>query len=156
MIKKRIWFPIKLLDDDLLIIIEKHKKRIKGKITLKSLADRIFSDFIRWTKSNDWICTCITCWAEHERNATQAWGIQNWHYKSRIYLKYRFDVENCYPQCRKCNCAMNWNYKAYTLKMIDMYWLERVEELENDNELVSIPKWKYVEMIKERYSVLPK
>lgn len=41
----------------------------------------------------------------------------------------------------------SWNYKIYTLKMIDELGRKKVEEMMNDKELGNIPTRKLEEMI---------
>lgn len=84
-------------------------------ISLLDFADRIFSDFIKIKKSDkNWICTCITC------SAKGFWGdkdMQNGHFKSRSFRKYRFNIDNCRPQCKVCNVLKSGNYGEYMLAM---------------------------------------
>lgn len=89
----------------------------------KELADRVYSQYIRLKNANkDWICTCITCGAKkHWRE------IQNWHYRTRSCLKYRFDDTNCHPQCYNCNINLWGNYRNYYKYIVKTYW-EKVEE----------------------------
>jgi len=57
----RVRIPARMLDDALVNIIDEYKHRITKNITLKRLADRTYSDYIRRTKSRNGICECITC-----------------------------------------------------------------------------------------------
>ena len=155
-IPKSVNIPLKLLNDALVDIIRKYKPRFgTQKMNLKSLCDRVYSDKIRFTKSIDWICKCITCWKSYRWDDTQQWGIQNGHYKSRAWLKYRFDDDNCRPQCWACNCAKNGNYPVYREVIERKFGEERERRVFFDKEVVSIPAWKYVEMIIDYYWYLP-
>ena len=79
---------------------------------------------------------------------------QCWHFISRWTLKYRFDILNCYPQSYRDNVELSWNYKVYTLKMIDMLGREKVEEMMNDKETVEYKQWWYEDHIQERYKFI--
>lgn len=102
-------------------------------ISLLDFTDRIFSDFIKVKKSDkNWICTCITCsvktfWSDKD--------MQNGHFKSRSFRKYRFNIDNCRPQCKVCNVLKNGNYGEYMLAMQRILWPEKTEEIWRDNEI---------------------
>jgi len=156
--KKRMNIPQCIFNDALVNIVNEYYTLIPKKFTLKKLADYIYSEYIRFTKSDDWICECITCKTKIPRNhtSTRIYGnaIQNWHFKVRRFLKYRYMDDNCSPQCYFCNCCLNWNYQKYTMVMIKKFWLEWVENVLNDNTIYSISNYQYVEMIIWWYNVL--
>jgi hypothetical protein len=79
---------------------------------------------------------------------------QCWHFISRWVNKYRYDIKNCYPQSYRDNVELSWNYKVYTLRMIDMLWKEKVEEMVNDNETVNLSQKRYEENIQEWYKFI--
>lgn len=119
-------------------------------VTRKDLADRVFSEYIRLKASNkDWICKCVTCWAEMPYTE-----IQNWHFISRWNMKYRFSEENCHPQCYKCNCILSGNYQRYTMYMIDKYWMDKVQEMMDDKTTKEYKQYEYEEMLIERYQFI--
>lgn len=121
-----------------------------GKITWKALADRVFSEYCRLFYADDkWYVTCITS------GVRMFWkDSQCWHFISRWVLKYRYDIQNCYPQSYAENVMLSWNYKVYTLRMIDMLGKEKVEEMINDKELRTYNQIEYEEMIMERYKFI--
>ena len=121
-----------------------------GKITWKALADRVFSEYCRlYYADNKWYVTCITS------GVRMFWkDAQCWHFISRWVLKYRYDILNCYPQSYAENVMLSWNYKVYTLRMIDMLGKEKVEEMINDKELRTYNQTEYEEMIMERYKFI--
>jgi len=141
--------PLRLINVQFLDILKETYSVLSWKLSLKNIADYRYSKYIRKSKSKDWICECITCWNKFKWDDTP--NIQNWHFKTRRFLKYRFMDNNCRPQCWRCNCALNGNYKVYTLKMIERFWLDRVEKVEYDNEIYKISNYEYVEMIKDYY-----
>ena len=121
-----------------------------GKITRKALADRVFSEYCRLYYADDyWYVNCITSWVKMYWTKAQCW-----HFISRWVMKYRFDIKNCYPQSYAENVMLSWNYKVYTLRMIDMLWKEKVEEMINDKETVEYKQWWYEENIKEWYKFI--
>ena len=119
-------------------------------VTRKDLADRVFSEYIRLKNANkDWICKCVTCWAEMSYT-----DIQNGHFISRGNMRYRFSEINCHPQCYKCNCILSGNYQRYTFYMIDKYWMDKVQEMMDDKTTKEYKQYEYEEMIIERYQFI--
>ena len=120
------------------------------KITWKMLADRVFSEYCRlYYADSNWYVKCITSGVRMFWKESQCW-----HFISRWVLKYRYDILNCYPQSYAENVMLSWNYKVYTLRMIDMLGKEKVEEMVNDKELVIYRQGRYEEKIKERYKFI--
>jgi hypothetical protein len=73
---------------------------MKPKISkLKKNLDAIFSKYIRLKDADqNGYNYCYTCNKfDHYKS------LQNGHFISRKHLATRFDVENCKPQCPKCN-----------------------------------------------------
>lgn len=122
------------------------------KINWRDLADRVFSEYCRlYYCDKEWYVTCITSWVKMYWNKSQCW-----HFISRGTMKYRYDILNCYPQSYQDNVMLSWNYKIYTLKMIDMLWREKVDEMVNDNEIVSYSQQRYEDNIQEWYKFIKK
>ena len=120
------------------------------KITWKSLADRVFSEYCRLYYADEyWYVNCITSGVKMYWTKAQCW-----HFISRWVMKYRYDILNCYPQSYAENVMLSWNYKVYTLRMIDMLWKEKVEEMINDKETVEYKQWWYEDNIQERYKFI--
>jgi hypothetical protein len=90
------------------------------------------------------MCTCVTCWDKKHYKE-----IQNGHFISRGNYKYRWDEDNCFPQCMPCNIYKSGNYIAYTLFMIWKYGKQKVEEIQNDKELIKISTPELREKIEE-------
>lgn len=121
-------------------------------VTWKDLADRVFSEYCRLYYSDDeWYVNCITSWVRMFWTEAQCW-----HFISRWVLKYRYDINNCFPQSYADNCILSGNYKVYTIKMIQMFGQEKVEQMINDKELVSLSQSWYEEHIVERYQFITK
>jgi hypothetical protein len=120
------------------------------KITWKALADRVFSEYCRLYYADDYgYVKCITSGVKMFWTKAQCW-----HFISRGVMKYRYDILNCYPQSYAENVMLSWNYKVYTLKMIDMLGRKKVEEMINDWDLWSYSQEEYENMIQERYKFI--
>ena len=148
---KRCKVLAKDMDEALWNIIKDSYCLLSKKITLKTLADYRYSRYIRLSKSVDGICECITC--KEKKHRTE---MQNGHFKSRWFMKYRYMDDNCYPQCAFCNVIINWNYKKYTLAMIDKFWLDWVRKVENDTELYPFKSYMYVDIITKSFNYVMK
>ena len=117
------------------------------KINRRDLADRVFSEYCRlYYADSNWYVKCITSGVKMFWKDSQCW-----HFISRWVLKYRFDILNCYPQSYRDNVELSWNYKVYTLVMIDKLGREKVEEMINDKETVNYNQKRYEDHIQERY-----
>ena len=109
----------------------------------KELADRVFSEYVRLYYSDDkGVCECITCWRKFPWRT-----IQNWHFITRWNLRYRYDITNCHPQCLYCNVMLHWSYQRYTIRMIDLYWKEKVLSMMNDRRCFKITQEQYEKSI---------
>lgn len=62
-------------------------------------------------------------------------GFDCGHYRSRGAASHlRFNLLNMWGQCKQCNQYLGGNYSEYRKKLVERIGLERVEQLENDNE----------------------
>lgn len=117
----------------------------KKKVNWKDIADRIFSEFIRIMESDDeGYITCTCCGSKAFWKEAQAM-----HYRSRDCLKYRFDEMNVHAWCMRCNVILSWNYRNYTLVMINLYGKEMEELIRNDKWLVKLDQEWYMIHIEE-------
>lgn len=120
-------------------------KTYKNRDSWKDLADRVFSEYVRLYYSDDkWMCECCTCKKRFFRREIQAW-----HYRSRWCLKYRFDINQVYPQCYTCNVTKHGNYRDYKVFMDETVWKKQEAIYRNDNETVKISQWEYEEMVEK-------
>ena len=120
------------------------------KISRKDLADRVFSEYVRLFYADDrWYVRCFTSWVRLFRTDAQCW-----HYRSRDYLKYRFDIRNCHPQSQLDNVTLKWNYRNYHKNMVAEYGEEVEEQLRNDKELVDYNQARYEANILNRYAFI--
>ena len=104
-------------------------KKKSGKNSYRKLEqklDRIFSEYIRLSKSKDGYCSCITCGNIHHWKE-----IHNGHYISRSVKATRFNEINCNPQCVKCNSFRHGEHHIYRKALIEKYGKKIIEDLEN-------------------------
>jgi len=132
-----------------------YKPRLWKHITELSLNDRVYSDYIKITKSKDGICECVTCGGKTIRSNPM---MNNWHFHYRKDYKYRFNDLNCYPQCRACNCANNWNYVNYTAFIANKLFSwnhQKAIDMFNDPEFVRISPTQQIDLVVEfRYPII--
>jgi len=122
------------------------KKKDKNSISsLKKELDRVFSIFIRKRDKG----VCFTC------GTRKPWKyMQNGHFVSRQYLSIRWDETNCNCQCAGCNVFKHGNMVEYSLRMIEKYGLEYIEELnKKKNQITKLDKAWYLTQI-EHYKKL--
>ena len=126
---------------------KKQKQKTKSRSKIVKELDSIFSKYIRVKYSNKkWYCKCITCWKiDHYKK------LHCGHFISRKVYKYRWSIENCFPQCPWCNIFLSGNYIKYTLFMIDKFWIEKVKYMENDKEILKVSTSELLDKI-EYYS----
>ena len=130
----------------------KYMKKKVGKVNWKDLADRVFSDYVRlFYADDDWYVRCFTSWVRLPRYESECW-----HYRTRDYLKYRFEIVNCHPQTHHDNVHLKGNYRNYHKNMVAEYGEEIEEKLWNDKELVDRNQEWYEERILHRYKYIQK
>ena len=125
-----------------------NKVRLKKKSvkTLKRILwERYFSPYIRQRDNG----VCFTC------GNTKEWKFQHaGHFipKSK-YSDTEFDETNVHCQCPKCNTFKHGNLTEYTLKMIDKYGREKVEELRKRGQIVKRWRIEELESLIEYYKI---
>lgn len=118
--KKRI----KIEKDKIRKVKKKEKKRTSFSRLVKDL-DSIFSKYIRHKHSTNWNCECISCW-----KIIPIPQAQNCHWINRWNRLYRWSEENCKPWCSSCNIFnKEFHLREYTVKQIEMYWIEKINEM---------------------------
>ena len=119
------------------------KKKTKTRQDYIKQLDNVFSTFIRIRDCNEkGIVVCPLCWAKIPRKQSQ-----NMHFVSRGVLKHRFDENNCFAWCLRCNVILHWNYIAYTRFMQNKFGIAYVDRLIADKWPYKIPTPLLVEMI---------
>jgi len=113
---------------------------------LKKTLDRVFSLYIRlrdcYVSWNRVLIKCPLCW-----KVIPFSDAQNMHFVKRSNMRYRYNESNCYAGCVGCNVILNWNYQKYTLFMISKYWIDKVNEMVNDNSICKIRDYELEELI---------
>ena len=109
----------------------------------KKKADTVFSRYIRLKNSVDGMCTCVTCGTKKPIKQ-----MQNGHFIERHWLRYRYDEQNCHPQCPSCNVFHHGNYTEYAEFMIKEYGCDVIEEMNrNKHELIKLKVSDYESMV---------
>ena len=148
-IKKRTKINPPHLKEFLEELLPAYIKKLKN-IDIISIADRVFSEYIRLSNATDeWRVQCVTCWERFDRTK-----IQNGHYRTRACRKYRFNTKNCAPQCLKCNCILNGNYRNYYLRMVNTYGEETERKLRTDKDTTKLYDYDLIENCVERYKTV--
>lgn len=153
---KAFW-KYELLNNKFYTIALEYKNKnptFKSNPTIKELADRIYSEYIRKSKGyisslNEVVCECITCNKKYPR-----YEIQNWHYHKRADLKYRFMDNNNRPQCYRCNCILWGNYISYAVAIADKLFKGNIKKaiaMYQDKDIKQIKDYEYIEMIEKWY-----
>jgi len=98
----------------------------KSLAQLRSEAQKEVNGFIRLRDQNR---PCISCGSLSE-------DVDAGHYRSRGAAKHlAFNTLNIHKQCKRCNRYLGGNYSEYRKGLIERIGLERVERLENDNQV---------------------
>lgn len=99
---------------------QKGKKRVSAKkpksyTKLLKEADSAFSKYVRLKYADqEGNVSCYTC---GHRNHYKK--MQNGHYISRFYKKYRFDERNTRPQCAMCNMWKSGDIPTFRMKLVE-------------------------------------
>lgn len=99
------------------------KKKTIGKV--KKELDRVFSIYIRQKyMDHRGYVACVCC------GVVKHWTeMQNGHYASRANYMTRYDEDNCWPCCMRCNIFKKGNYPAFTdflLRKFSVTWLQNL------------------------------
>ena len=101
-----------------------------------NLAQITFNTYIRLRDKDR---PCISC------QVTKCEEFHAGHYIATTYSYLRFNEDNCWRQCSKCNTHLRGNSIPYRINLIQIIGLGRVEKLENDRHKkleMSIPEIK--------------
>lgn len=149
LIMKNLWNKTTRNKKEKTKIVKKKKPRARTRSREVKDLDMWFSRYIRILYARkDGMVQCVTSKKWFHRTE-----IQLGHFITRGNYKYRRDPINCYPQCYADNIMKKGNYIEYTFFMIGKYWINYVEFLKNDKELVKISTAEIREMI-EKYKWL--
>lgn len=115
--------------------------------SIKTL-DEVFSRYIRRRDCPNGIGRCISCGALISYDTCDAG-----HYIGRAHTATRWNETNVHAQCRICNRHKYGNLKAYRRRLVELYGVEAVEELERMKHLtVCLHESDYRELI-EYYKI---
>lgn len=111
----------------------KAKKRVslrKPKTVSKLMkeADILMSRSVRLTHADEnGMVKCYTCpYVAHYKK------MQNGHYISRFYKKYRFAEKNTRPQCSMCNLWKSGDTATFRINLVKELGVEPIEAMESD------------------------
>lgn len=133
----------------LVLVEQKKEKKLKKELTefrkndkslakLRAEAQKAVNTYIRLRDENE---PCISCDSLSKE-------VDAGHYRSRGAAKHlAFNTFNIFSQCKKCNRYLGGNYSEYRIRLIKRIGIERVERLENDNQVRRFDK-EYLERIK--------
>lgn len=103
-------------------------KKPRGVSKLMKDLDLVFSRYVRMSRADqEGNVSCYTC-----NYKTHYKKMQNGHYISRFYKKYRFDERNCRVQCSMCNMWKNGDIPTFRQNLVKELGLEVVQQMESD------------------------
>jgi len=105
--------------------LQKIKKAIKNCKPLKVKRNLLQEKVNKEARERDKDKPCISCGKFIKLEAGHFISVL----KSK---KLRYDLRNIHGQCGFCNRFFYGNYKAFRIGLIERYWIEFVEELENE------------------------
>lgn len=105
-------------------ISAKHSGKYKSRAGLIAKLDKIYSWYLKESRAIDGTASCITC--DRKFNA---YDMDCGHYISRRFMSLRYDERNTHLQCVNCNRFQQGNIDVYTIKMVQMYGDNILEEL---------------------------
>lgn len=105
-------------------ISKAHSGKYKNRSGLIAKLDKVYSWYIKESKSKDGMATCITC-----GKLDGAYNMDCGHYISRRFIALRYDERNTHIQCIRCNRFEQGNIDVYTIKMMQMYGNDVLLEL---------------------------
>jgi len=134
--------------------VAKRRRKIKaGSVSkLLKLADASFSRFVRLSNADaNGIVECFTC--GHKNHYKK---MQNGHYISRFYKKYRFSEKNCRVQCSMCNMWKSGDLPTFRQKLLKEIGETELLSMESDyKELFKLTP-EYLTEIISKYTTLLK
>jgi len=91
------------------------------------LTQRVFNDYIRLRDRDK---PCVSC----GRSEAISWHAG--HYRTtKAASQLRFNEDNCHKQCDRCNVYLSGNIEEYRKELVKRIGEDRVQALENNNEL---------------------
>jgi len=125
--------------------LTKLKDKVKTASEWRVEAQTAFNAYVR---HRDRDLPCISCDATGIHKGIGGYWDAG-HYRSRGSAKHlSFNLHNCAKQCHRCNRYLSGNVVEYRIKLIKLIGLEKVESLENNNNIVK-HDIKYLRRIKQ-------
>lgn len=121
-----------------------HKNKFASRKGLIYKLDRVYSCYIKEKEQTDGYASCITC-----DKTFDVYSMDCGHYVSRRVMQLRYDERNTHVQCVRCNRFEQGNIDVYTLKMIEMYGSDIIQEFHKiRNNNVKITDFDLTEKLK--------
>lgn len=98
---------------------------------LRIVKNNAWTAFSKWIKNRDG-GSCFTCGEWCEGKNRQAGHFLNANVCNMVM---RYDERNVHTQCATCNCYLHGNYPIYRRRMIEVYGLDTVTEMEDTYRL---------------------
>ena len=123
------------------------------KLSLSKVKTKAWKAFSRYIRLRDCLVTtgtkdyglCFTCGRKKHFKELEAG-----HFVDSRCNAILFEEDGVHAQCHQCNCYKSGNKDAYTPKMIELYGLKRVEELQQQKYTTVVYKiWDYEKIEKE-------
>jgi hypothetical protein len=90
---------------------QKKPKLKKKKINWLKEADEYFSKYIKAKHQENGFCQCASCGNIIEYGSRNC---QAGHFVSRRFWEFRFDEDNVFPQCFRCNITFKGCFEGYS------------------------------------------
>lgn len=111
--------------------LTEYRERTKNAAQWKKEAQAAFNSYIRYRDRGRNCISCGRAWRDCYGGAVDAG-----HYRSRGSAAHlAFNMHNCHCQCVHCNRHLSGNVVEYRKGLIERIGLDKVEALENDNEV---------------------
>lgn len=117
-------------------------------------AEKEFNAYIRERDRNE---PCISCGNKNTGpDSLRAHNYDSGHYRSKASAPHmRFNEDNAHKQCVRCNRDLSGNIVEYRKRLIEKIGIERLEAVENNNEIRKFTKEELKE-IKLKYRRMTK
>ena len=101
----------------------------KHSVLLAKLQNDYFNPYIKYSKFEQGYTNCISCGKPLTLNTHDC---QAGHYiPISVSSRLRFEEDNVWPQCSRCNKFMEGNSANYRDSLVDILGIDRVEEIES-------------------------
>jgi IS1 family transposase len=113
--------------------LAKLKESVKTASEWRTEAQSAFNAYVRYRDRNKYCISCDSIGTHEGMGGYWDAG----HYRSRGAAKHMaFNLHNCHKQCHKCNRYLSGNVVEYRKRLIMRIGSERVNKVENNNDVV--------------------